>query len=85
MRFFNTGLIFTVLLNFVYTDRILVLIDNPSIRNTHSIFLKSLENRNHKVVVSMADDSNLSLMQFGESNYEHLIIFAPSVEGFFFL
>lgn len=81
MSFFCLTIILAIVLYFTNADRVLVLIDNSSIRNTHSIFLKSLEERGHQLTVSMADDTNLSLIKYGESNYQHLIIFAPSVEG----
>lgn len=82
MAYLCLTLLLAVILNFANADRVLVLVDNPSIRNTHSIFLKSLEERGHQVTISMADDANLSLISYGESNYDHLIIFAPSVEEF---
>ncbi|KAI1726707.1 oligosaccharyltransferase 48 kDa subunit beta domain-containing protein [Ditylenchus destructor] len=66
----------------VKSDRILVLVDNLAIRETHSTFLKSLEDRGHSLKVQMADDASLSLIQYGEFLYDHLVIFAPSVEEF---
>ncbi|KAL3077130.1 hypothetical protein niasHS_013119 [Heterodera schachtii] len=66
----------------VAADRVLLLIDNPTIRDSHSVFIKSLEERGHSVVIAMADDPNLSLIKFGEFLYDHLIIFAPSVDDF---
>lgn len=63
-------------------DRILVLVDNLAIRETHSMFLKSLEDRGHTLKVQMADDASLTLIQYGEFLYDHLVIFAPSVEEF---
>uniref|UniRef100_A0A183CF94 Dolichyl-diphosphooligosaccharide--protein glycosyltransferase 48 kDa subunit n=1 Tax=Globodera pallida TaxID=36090 RepID=A0A183CF94_GLOPA len=63
-------------------DRILMLIDNPATRDSHSIFIKSLKERAHSVIIAMADDPNLSLIKFGEFLYDHLIIFAPSVDEF---
>lgn len=62
-------------------DRILVLVDNMAVRETHSIYLKSLEQRGHTLTVSMADDASLALIKYGKALYEHLVIFAPSVEG----
>jgi oligosaccharyltransferase complex subunit beta len=31
----------------------------------------------------MADDPDLSLIKYGEFLFEHLVIFAPSVDGLF--
>lgn len=69
-----------LVLNFAAADRILVLLDSETIRNTHSTFLDLLKNK-HEVTVALADSPNLSLIEFGESVFEHLIILAPSVQG----
>lgn len=66
----------------VVADRILVLVDNLGTKETHSIFLRSLQERGHQLSVRSADDASLSLFKFGELNYEHLLVFAPSVEEF---
>lgn len=86
----------------------LVLLDNLLIRETHSIFFKSLQGKdNHRRVwgyvpgvymflylftyftdrgytltFKIADDASLILSKYGEYLYDHLIIFAPSVEEF---
>lgn len=51
-----------------------------------SLFGNSLQvafvaDRGHKLTLKLADDTNLSLIKYGEFVYQHLIIFAPSVEG----
>lgn len=61
-------------------QRVLVLVDNLNIRETHSIFLKSLQQRGFTLTIKSADDASLALIKFGEFVYDHLIIFAPSVE-----
>lgn len=38
--------------------------------------------RNYSLTFKSADDANLVLSKYGEFLYEHLIIFAPSVEEF---
>ncbi|CAJ0585822.1 unnamed protein product, partial [Mesorhabditis spiculigera] len=63
-------------------DRVLLLVDDPKIKDTHSIFIKQIQDRGHKVTLKSADDSTLSLFKFGELAYEQLVIFAPSVEQF---
>ncbi|VDK43659.1 unnamed protein product [Anisakis simplex] len=70
------------LVTFVNSHRILVLVDNLNIRETHSIFLKSLAERSHKLTVKAADDPSLALTKHGERLYEHLILFAPGVDEF---
>lgn len=60
----------------------LVLLENLSIKDTHSIFFDDLTSRGFQLVFKMADDSSLALSKYGEYLYDHLIIFAPSVEEF---
>ncbi|KAK4875718.1 hypothetical protein RN001_012140 [Aquatica leii] len=60
----------------------LVLLDNQVIKETHSIFFKSLQDRGYQLTYKIADDSSLHLSKYGEYLYDNLIIFAPSVEEF---
>ncbi|XP_037566689.1 dolichyl-diphosphooligosaccharide--protein glycosyltransferase 48 kDa subunit [Dermacentor silvarum] len=60
----------------------LVLLDNLAIKETHSIFFKSLQDRGFKLTFKSADDPSLSLKKHGEYLYKHLILFSPSVEEF---
>lgn len=60
----------------------LVLLDNLAIRETHSMFFKSLQERGYSLTFKSADDASLVLSKYGEFLYQHLIIFAPSVEEF---
>ncbi|KAK6044517.1 hypothetical protein COOONC_17980 [Cooperia oncophora] len=71
------------LIALVNADRTLVLVECLSARETHSSFFRSLQDRGHQLVFRTADDPSLSLIKYGERNYDHLIIFAPSVEGNF--
>lgn len=64
------------------TENTLVLLDNLAIRETHSIFFKSLQDRGYALTFKSADDSGLVLSKYGEYLYQNLIIFAPSVEEF---
>ncbi|GAB0090576.1 Dolichyl-diphosphooligosaccharide--protein glycosyltransferase 48 kDa subunit [Sergentomyia squamirostris] len=61
---------------------VLVLLDNLAVKETHSIFFKSLMDRGYKLTYKLADDSNLVLSKYGEYLYKHIVIFAPSVEEF---
>uniref|UniRef100_T1GGK8 Dolichyl-diphosphooligosaccharide--protein glycosyltransferase 48 kDa subunit n=1 Tax=Megaselia scalaris TaxID=36166 RepID=T1GGK8_MEGSC len=60
----------------------LVLLDTLAIRETHSIFFKTLSDRGFKLTFKLADDPSLLLSKYGEYLYKNLIIFAPSVEEF---
>ncbi|TMW43383.1 hypothetical protein DOY81_011536 [Sarcophaga bullata] len=60
----------------------LVLLDNLAIRETHSMFFKSLQERGFKLTYKLADDASLVLSRYGEYLYKNLVIFAPSVEEF---
>jgi len=60
----------------------LVLVDTLATRETHSIFLKSLQERGHEVTVKAADDPSLQLSRYGEYIYQNLVILAPGVEEF---
>ena len=60
----------------------LVLLENLYIRDTHSIFFDDLKARGYQLTFKLADDPNLALSKYGEYLYDHLVIFAPSVEEF---
>ncbi|KAF3860117.1 hypothetical protein F7725_000372 [Dissostichus mawsoni] len=60
----------------------LVLLDNLNIRDTHSIFFRSLADRGFDITFKTADDPSLSLIKYGQFLYDHLVIFSPSVEDF---
>ncbi|XP_053705772.1 dolichyl-diphosphooligosaccharide--protein glycosyltransferase 48 kDa subunit [Synchiropus splendidus] len=66
----------------VADGKTLVLLDNLNIRDTHSIFFRSLADRGFDLTFKTADDPSLSLIKYGQFLYEHLIIFSPSVEDF---
>lgn len=60
----------------------LVLLDTLATRETHSIFFKSLTDRDFKLTFKLADDASLSLSKYGEYLYQNLIVFAPAVDEF---
>lgn len=60
----------------------LVLLENLSVKETHSVFFADLKSRGYALTFKMADDANLALSKYGEYLYENLIIFSPSVEEF---
>lgn len=75
-------ILISILASIVNSDRILVLLECLGARETHSIFFRTLQDRGHQLVFRTADDPSLSLIKFGELSYDHLIVFAPSVEEF---
>lgn len=60
----------------------LVLLENLSMKETHSVFFDDLASRGHQLTFKMADDPNLAFSKYGEFLYDNLVIFAPSVEDF---
>lgn len=70
-------------LSFALADQqTLVLVDNLNIRETHSLFFKSLQDRGYTLTFKLADDANIVLSKYGEYLYKNLIIFSPSVLEF---
>lgn len=83
----NCGLLFVfAIVPFAFVSaankRTLVLLDNWTIRETHSIFFRTLRDRGFDLTYKTADDSALALVKYGEFLYDNLIIFSPSVEEF---
>ncbi|XP_032514157.2 dolichyl-diphosphooligosaccharide--protein glycosyltransferase 48 kDa subunit [Danaus plexippus] len=70
-------------LSIAFADKeTLVLVDNLNIRETHSLFFKSLQERGYSLTFKLADDANLVLSKYGEYLYKNLVVFAPSVVEF---
>ncbi|KAI6230508.1 Dolichyl-diphosphooligosaccharide--protein glycosyltransferase 48 kDa subunit [Aphelenchoides fujianensis] len=82
LGFWAVALLVVVLPLAAAQKRVLLLVDNANIEKTHSIFLKSLRDRGYQLTTKQADDSSLELQRFGEFLYDHVIVFAPSVEEF---
>lgn len=85
---FLTSIFFLPLLTLSFspenpTDRrILVLLDDFSIKSSHSIFFTSLQQRGYKLDFKLADDPKVALNRYGEYLYDGLILFSPSVNKF---
>ena len=63
------------------TDRrILVLLDDVSLKSSHSIFFSSLQSRGFDLDFKLADDPKLTLQRYGQYLYDGLILFAPTTE-----
>ena len=65
-----------------YRARTLVVLDDPSVPHTHSIFFKSLQARGHTLTFLSARDKGLRLGRYGLYDYENAVIFAPQTEEF---
>ena len=63
-------------------NRVLALLDNLSIKESHSIFFKSLQEMGLEVTFKVADDPSIILKKYGSFLYDHLVIFSPTVEEF---
>eukprot|EP00897_Mesotaenium_endlicherianum_P009771 jgi/Mesen1/8822/ME000053S08219 len=63
-------------------QKVLVLLDDDSIKSSHSLFFKSLQDRGYDLDFKLATDSSLSLQKYGEYLYDAAVIFAPKVESF---
>lgn len=62
--------------------QILVLLDDSSIKSSHSVFFNSLQQRGYSLDFKLADDPKISLNRYGQYLYEALILFSPSVTKF---
>lgn len=68
------------ILGVVCADRTLVVVDNLSVKDTHSIFFKSLTERGHVLNFVDKDTQHIELQKYGEYLYDNLVLFAPRVE-----
>jgi len=66
----------------VAEERVLVLLENLTVKETHSIYFRALATQGFTLTFKVADDSSLVLKRYGEPLFEHLVIFAPTVEEF---
>merc|ERR1711935_581435 len=66
----------------VENPRVLVLLDNLAIKESHSTFFKILSDMGFSLTYKTADDSSIVLKKYGAFLYDHLVLFAPSVEEF---
>ncbi|ETO30249.1 dolichyl-diphosphooligosaccharide--protein glycosyltransferase 48 kDa subunit precursor [Reticulomyxa filosa] len=71
---FKVLLFLCVLLFVAYSaaPRTLVLVDDDLAKNIYSRFLRSLQNRGHKLEIKKASDTSVSLFTFGVRNYENI-------------
>ncbi|XP_051127390.1 dolichyl-diphosphooligosaccharide--protein glycosyltransferase 48 kDa subunit-like [Andrographis paniculata] len=65
------------------TDRqILVLLDDLSLKSSHSLFFNALRSRGFSLDFKLANDPSVSVKRYGQYLYDGLILFAPSTDRF---
>ncbi|EXB59135.1 Dolichyl-diphosphooligosaccharide--protein glycosyltransferase 48 kDa subunit [Morus notabilis] len=62
--------------------RILVLLDDFSIKSSHSIFFQSLQSRGFDLDFKLADNPKLAIQRYGQYLYDALILFSPTTKRF---
>ena len=62
--------------------RVLALLENLAVKETHSMFFKTLTDQGFALTFKVADDSNLVLKKYGEYLFDNIVVFAPTVEEF---
>jgi len=62
--------------------RVLVLLDNLAIKETHSMYFKSLHDQGFGLTFKVADDASIVLKKYGEYLFDHLVLFCPNVDEF---
>lgn len=85
LRILSLFCVLTVLLtpsSAVQSDRVLVLLENLTVKETHSIYFKNLVDAGFELTFKVADDSGLQIKKYGQFLYEHIIVFSPTVEEF---
>ena len=60
---------------------VLVLVEDASVRSTHSVFLDDLRQQGWKVTVKSAEDKTLRLRDWDDWLYSKIAIFASSIPG----
>jgi len=66
----------------VENPRVLVLLDNLAIKESHSTFFKILTDMGFSLTYKTADDPSIVLKKYGAFLFDHLVLFSPSVEEF---
>merc|ERR1712130_439168 len=66
---------------FAQQKKTLVIVDDLSVETTHSMFFKSLKDREYSLTFRRASDSNIQLFFEEEFLYDSLIIFASNADS----
>jgi len=62
--------------------RVLVLLENMAVKETHSIYFSMLQRNGFALTYKVADDPSIVIKKYDEFIYENIIVFAPTVEEF---
>jgi oligosaccharyltransferase complex subunit beta len=63
----------------VHKTKVLVVLDSLAIRDTHSLFFSDLEKEGYNLDFKLLNYEPFKLQEFGEYNYDQLILFCTSV------
>lgn len=63
-----------------HAAKVLALLENLAIKETHSIYFKQLQDAGLEVTFKVADDPSIVIKKYGKYLYENLVIFSPTVE-----
>lgn len=64
----------------VWSRKVLVILDNPVIKETHSLFLAQLTATGATADIKIAEDHTIQLKKYGVYLYTDLVLLAPTVE-----
>ena len=62
-------------------QKVLVLVDDPLLRSTHSLYFSDLTSRGYDIAFKSASDRKLQLKDWDDWLYDKIVIFAPSATG----
>jgi len=82
MRVVSLSLVLLCVSQSLAEKRVLALLENLAVKETHSLYFSMLANHGFTVTYKVADDPSLQLKKYGEFLYDHVIVFAPTVEEF---
>lgn len=66
----------------VEQNRVLVLLDSLSQQHSHSKFFNGLKDRGYELSFYTADDPTLTLSEYGQFLYDHIVLFSPNIKEF---
>jgi len=82
MLILSLSVILALVSQCVAEKRVLALLENLAVKETHSIYFSILSKHGFDITYKVADDSSLQLKKFGEFIYDDIVVFAPTVEEF---
>ncbi|KAK9722394.1 oligosaccharyl transferase glycoprotein complex, beta subunit [Basidiobolus ranarum] len=63
-------------------NKVLVVLDDIATKDQYSIFFNSLTDRGFSLTFNGATDSSLSLIQYDERSFDHLVLFSPDTKKY---